>query len=1003
MAIGFRSVGTRLKTDVTVSGGSHSVSLPAGHASGDLLIMFVLTDANTNTTETPSGWTQLSFIANGSSIATPYTPRPRLKIFYRIDNGALGSSVALSFDTRPWPTGDPSVLAFVAAYTGCDTSGPIERYEFLTTVSTTAAQAHPQITTSVANDWLITYRASSTDQPVATYTASGGTNVERVDDSDSIQELSCALYDSNAGLTAGVQTQRTTTASRAATYGSLLVSIAIKPAAVAGSAFASPTTAEGTASALDATVVTEDGSWDLCGSVPDYRSTIDWAGDGYFADSLTLDETYATDAFGRTVSNGWGSTDTGQAWASTGGSAAEYAVGSGVGTIGVTTVNSSRVMRLTSPSADMDLQCDFATGVLATGGSHYVGVLARYIDINNYFQVRCQMSTAQVMTVSLRRRLGGTETELASMVTGLTHAAGTFYSMRLRIVGTTMWGKVWAVGSPEPGWQISAVDSALTAAGAHGIRAILDGANTNTPPVVFSYDNFRSSPALNEDDVTDDIISDTTITYGRDQDRQLSPASVGNAAFVLNNVSRKYSPEYAPGSLFGSLDPARPMQTRVMWGGNEYPLFTGRVDDFNIKADMNDRTVDFTFLDGLSLLQGVKLSTGVYQSLRTGEVIDTILDLAGWTGGRDIDVGATVVKFWWAEGQDAFNAVQDVVKSEGPPAIAYVAPDGTFVFRDRHHRLQRTESIESQATFSAAALGDCTVSPPATGFSFTKPFTYAHGWRDIVNSVSFDVSERAVDGALTAVWTSSDTYTLGIGEAVEINVSGSDPFLGAVAPVQGTDFTKTGAGTAIVTLDRDSGASVKITLLAAGGSVTVSGLQLRAHAIPVRRTIKVIREDTGSITKHGERAYPDDAPWANANDAAAIANMVLLHYAQRRPTVQLRIPTSDPAHFLQVLQRTVSDRIHIVNGELGLDDDFFVERVTHTIVRRNMVGRAPVHYVVLGCEKDLDNTANPFRFDVRGSGFDEGVFDPIQADGADTVFIFDHPTQGKFDTGLFGT
>jgi hypothetical protein len=31
------------------------------------------------------------------------------------------------------------------------------------------------------------------------------------------------------------------------------------------------------------------------------------------------------------------------------------------------------------------------------------------------------------------------------------------------------------------------------------------------------------------------------------------------------------------------------------------------------------------------------------------------------------------------------------------------------------------------------------------------------------------------------------------------------------------------------------------------------------------------------------------------------------------------------------------------------------------------------------------------------------VFDPTAADDPDAVFIFDHPTQGQFNTGRFGT
>ena len=439
----------------------------------------------------------------------------------------------------------------------------------------------------------------------------------------------------------------------------------------------------------------------------------------------------------------------------------------------------------------------------------------------------------------------------------------------------------------------------------------------------------------------------------------------------------------------------------VTWNGNLYPLFRGRIDDYNIQADFADRTVDFTFMDGLAFLQGVQLSTGVYEAMRTGDLIGTVLDLAGWTGPRDLDHGATFVPFWWTEGTDAFAAIQDLVKSEGPPAVAYQAPDGTFVFRDRHHRLLRTESLESQATFAAEEIS-CDA-PAVSGYGLAKPFSYSHGLRDIVNKVSFDVTERSPSAFLTAVWTSDSSYSLAIGESVEISISGSDPFRDAISPVAGTDFTTTGAGTVNVTLNRTSGVSAKITLLAVGGAVVVSDLQLRARPIPVNRTVQIIRQDTASIGQHGERSYPDGAPWANANDAAAIANMVLLHYAQRRPTVQIRIVTTDPAHFIQVLLRTVSDRIHIKNDEMRLDDDFFVERVTHTIQRINQSGKPPVHSVVLGCEKQLNLTSNPFTFDKRGAGFDDGVFDPITADNASTVFIFDHPVQGLFDTGLFGT
>lgn len=807
MAIGFRSVGARTKADVSVSGSPQSFTLPLGHVSTDWLLWVIVTDDNTGPASTPSGWSVLANYTSGTSMATPYTGRPHVWMFHRIDPGGLGTTASCTFNTTSWPTGDGYVLGFIAAYTGADTASPVELVQGSTTTSTAAASDHPQVTTSAASDWLLSVRGVVSDVASLAYTDSVGGDAERVDDfMTQPSSPSVALYDSNAALTAGLQTLRTTTASGLCTYGSVKVSIAVKPSTGGvGATTAIAGTAAVSMAAKGVSSVATSGPWDLCGpgGLPVYSYAIDWNSDGNF----------------------------------------------------------------TASSAMLMLP------LMGTGG----------------------------------------------------------------------------------------VDSA-----------------------------------------TQDVVSDVSFSYGRDQDRQLNPGSVGSAAMTLCNVSRKYSPDNIASPLFGDLDPAREARFQVDWAGTTYPLFRGRVDDFDVHADFGDRNVSFTFLDGMALLQGVKLSTGVYESLRTGQIIGVILDQMGWTAGRDIDVGATTVKFWWAEGTDAMTAVNDIVKSEGPPAVAYVAPDGTFVFRDRHHRLQNPSSSSVQGTFTSKALGDCTTTDQP-GLNISRPFAYAHGWRDIINSISFDVTERAATASISDVWTSQDTINLGTGQGISIDISGSDPFRDAITPVAGTDFTTVGAGTVNVTLNRTSGQSVQITLLAVGGSVVISSLKLRARPLPVLRTIKVQRQDTGSISQHGERTYPESAPWANVNDAGAIADMVLLHYARRRPTVQLRVVVSDPVHFLQVMQRTISDRVHIRNDEMSVDHDFFVERVTHTIQRANAPGRPPVHGVVLGCERVLETTDNPFTFDKRGAGFNNGVFDPISADDADTVFIFDDPVQGLFDTGLLGT
>jgi hypothetical protein len=291
-------------------------------------------------------------------------------------------------------------------------------------------------------------------------------------------------------------------------------------------------------------------------------------------------------------------------------------------------------------------------------------------------------------------------------------------------------------------------------------------------------------------------------------------------------------------------------------------------------------------------------------------------------------------------------------------------------------------------------------------FDFISPFEYSHGWRDIVNDVVFAVEERRPDTDLSAVWESTSTISLSIGQSVTVDVQTSDPFLDAQDIADGTDIIYSGAGIPSTLLSRRSGQSAAITITAIGGSLTVTYLRLRARSVPVARTVQVAAADSTSIARHGQRTYGDEAPWAGQHDALAVAQLLLAAYPERRPTVSLRIVSSDLAHHLQVATRQISDLITIRNGELGLYADFFIENVQHTLAR--MVGEddcpGPVHYATFGCERSgVVVPDNPFTFDVAGAGFDDGVFDPTAADNPENVFIFDDPTQGQFDFGRFGT
>ncbi|MFE4548275.1 hypothetical protein [Streptomyces sp. NPDC056785] len=195
------------------------------------------------------------------------------------------------------------------------------------------------------------------------------------------------------------------------------------------------------------------------------------------------------DAFGRTVSNGWGNADSGQAW-SVIGTAANFAVGSGVGSVTLPATSSPRDTLAPAPAADVDVYVDVATSALATGSSLFAGLAVRMVDDNNNYHVRVDFPTSAAIGLSVRKRVGGTETQLGAYNPVLTHVAGTFYRVRLQIVGSTLRARMWAVTDPEPNlWGVEVTDTALTAAANVGTRSVSNAGNTNSNPVI-RYDNF---------------------------------------------------------------------------------------------------------------------------------------------------------------------------------------------------------------------------------------------------------------------------------------------------------------------------------------------------------------------------------------------------------------------------------------------------------------------------------------------------------------------------------
>lgn len=196
------------------------------------------------------------------------------------------------------------------------------------------------------------------------------------------------------------------------------------------------------------------------------------------------------DTFTRTVANGWGTSDGGDVW-SVVGTASLYSVGSGVGVHSHTAANVEHFSLLPNQVHNADQVVEVSTAALSAGQSQRVGIVARYIDTNNFFKGELAFDTAAHSYVSIDQRVAGVDTVLfTDLDIGITHVAGTKYKIRFRIVEGFLQIKAWVSGTAEPAlFQGSASSSKLTGNGQLGVYSRLDTGNTNAT-TTHSFDNY---------------------------------------------------------------------------------------------------------------------------------------------------------------------------------------------------------------------------------------------------------------------------------------------------------------------------------------------------------------------------------------------------------------------------------------------------------------------------------------------------------------------------------
>lgn len=301
------------------------------------------------------------------------------------------------------------------------------------------------------------------------------------------------------------------------------------------------------------------------------------------------------DGFGRTESNGWGTTDTGHAWTVTGGAASDYSTDGSQAAHSLGSVNVPRHSVVGSGITDVDLSLErIRVGVAPTGAAMQVGLLARYVDVNNYLYGRLFLTTSDTVLVNLRALVGGVEVTTSNVtVDGLTASASTI-ALRFQVEGTSMRARAWEAGTAEPDeWQVE-MDHTGLHSGAVGVRSTLQTGNTNVSPS-FTYDGFRAV-------YTERVVLAPLHTVGLTVDmagRQTELDRTDNAALQLglDNADGNYTPGYAYAAT--ELGQGQRVWVKETVGRRSWDLFTGTMQqpEAQYGAHPNDAKVFVSAVD----------------------------------------------------------------------------------------------------------------------------------------------------------------------------------------------------------------------------------------------------------------------------------------------------------------------------------------------------------------------------------------------------------------------
>ena len=360
----------------------------------------------------------------------------------------------------------------------------------------------------------------------------------------------------------------------------------------------------------------------------------------------------------------------------------------------------------------------------------------------------------------------------------------------------------------------------------------------------------------------------------------------------------------------------------------QYDLFYGFIEEIIPHPHLSEQDCIITAVDGLDFLSRHDMATALYKNAYTGVIHSYILDDALWNQDmRLLDDGQDTVPYWYGHDVKARFAQEEIDDSE--QGFSYIDGAGHFRFEDRHHR----SSAEHQT--------------PQGSFDNTMAYiTYSLNPRTVYNIIKTTVTPWSLQ-SIQELWRLQETPSIPAGETftwwAEAAYGGSSVFVDAWTTINSgaTDYTANSlssgggdneTGNTTVTMTKFA-KTAKIEILNNAGHLIYVTL-LKARGTYYDNLTKVTRkaEDSSSQSAYQKRTLDINGKYMTSADKASdLVTYAIGKYKDPRAELSMTITNKDTTNLIQILSREISDRITVDNDKLGVNGDFFIDHMEHSI------------------------------------------------------------------------